>query len=31
MDLMDISQTPDGKALVVSVVLSRPQVEKMFM
>lgn len=31
MNTMDISQTADGKALVVSVVLSRPQVEKMFM
>jgi hypothetical protein len=30
MDTMDISQTDDGTALVVSVVLSRLQVEKMF-
>lgn len=31
MRTMDISQTADGRALVVSMVLSRGQVEKMFM
>lgn len=31
MRTMDISQTTDGRALVVSMVLSRGQVEKMFM